>query len=50
MLSEVSFYLDDRPYSEIAERLGCPVGTVRSRLSRARSLLERDLAPLLADV
>jgi RNA polymerase sigma factor (sigma-70 family) len=32
-------------YAEAAEALGIPVGTVRSRLSRARKKLELDLAP-----
>ncbi len=32
-------------YEEAAERLALPVGTVRSRLSRARSALQRELAP-----
>jgi RNA polymerase sigma-70 factor (ECF subfamily) len=31
------------PYQEIATRLGCPLGTVRSRLSRGRTLLKRKL-------
>lgn len=30
-------------YAEVAEMLGIPVGTVRSRLNRARSLLQRAL-------
>jgi RNA polymerase sigma-70 factor (ECF subfamily) len=30
-------------YAEAAESLGLPIGTVRSRLSRARSLLQREL-------
>lgn len=33
------------PYAEAAEIVGCPVGTVRSRVSRARS----DLMEMLAD-
>lgn len=40
----VLYYLEDRPYHEIARALDCPVGTVRSRLSRARALLQLDLA------
>ena len=31
-------------YAEIAEVVGCPVGTVRSRLSRGRQQLQEDLA------
>ena len=38
--------LDDSSYEEIAERLSIPVGTVKSRLSRAR----RHLADRLAEV
>ena len=33
-------------YAEAASRLGCAVGTVRSRLNRARVLLARKLKPL----
>jgi len=31
------------PYQDIATHLGCPLGTVRSRLSRGRTLLKRKL-------
>lgn len=34
-------------YEEIAEVLGLPGGTVRSRINRARSMLKRKLQPLL---
>ncbi len=35
---------DDMSYDEIAKVMGCPVGTVRSRISRARAFLQRELA------
>jgi RNA polymerase sigma-70 factor (ECF subfamily) len=34
-------YLEDRSYEEIAEALGIPEGTVKSRINRARSELRR---------
>jgi len=34
------------PYQDIALVLGCPMGTVRSRLSRGRTLLKRKLLAL----
>jgi RNA polymerase sigma-70 factor (ECF subfamily) len=34
------------PYQDIATYLGCPLGTVRSRLSRGRTLLKRKLEVL----
>jgi RNA polymerase sigma-70 factor (ECF subfamily) len=36
--------LEDSPYQVIAEKLGIPVGTVMSRLWRARQALQRRLA------
>tara|TARA_B100001094_G_scaffold295291_1_gene316519 strand:- start:572 stop:1165 length:594 start_codon:yes stop_codon:yes gene_type:complete len=34
-------------YDEIAEQVQCPVGTVRSRIFRARSFIDQYIAPLL---
>jgi RNA polymerase sigma-70 factor (ECF subfamily) len=36
--------LEDSPYQQIADKLGIPVGTVMSRLWRARKALQRRLA------
>jgi RNA polymerase sigma-70 factor, ECF subfamily len=38
--------LEELSYATAAEILGCPIGTVRSRLSRARALLAERLEPL----
>jgi RNA polymerase sigma-70 factor, ECF subfamily len=40
--------IEGLPYEEIAQVLGVPGGTVRSRINRARSMLKRKLQPLLA--
>jgi RNA polymerase sigma-70 factor (ECF subfamily) len=34
-------------YEEIAEAMACPIGTVRSRIFRAREAIDRRLKPLL---
>lgn len=34
-------------YDEIAEVMDCPIGTVRSRIFRARDAIDRELKPLL---
>jgi RNA polymerase sigma-70 factor (ECF subfamily) len=39
----VLLYVEDLTYRELAEVLGCPVGTVMSRLHRGRKALEREL-------
>ena len=36
-------YLEGQTHDQAAEALGCPVGTIRSRLSRGRELLRRRL-------
>ncbi|WP_367391935.1 sigma-70 family RNA polymerase sigma factor [Lewinella sp. LCG006] len=41
--------LQDFKYEEIAEILGVPIGTVRSRLFRARNLLAKDLQDYAAE-
>lgn len=37
------YFLEDQSYAEISGELGVPVGTVRSRLHRARKLLQKSL-------
>ncbi len=39
--------LDGLSYEEIAEVMACPVGTVRSRIFRAREAVEKQIKPLL---
>ena len=34
-------------YEEIAEAMDCPVGTVRSRIFRAREAIDKTLRPLI---
>jgi len=41
--------IHDMPYEEIAENLGVELGTVRSRLHRARMELKTRLAPHLVE-
>ena len=36
-------YVEGFSYKEIADRLGCPIGTVMSRLHRGRKLLRAEL-------
>lgn len=36
-------------YEEIAERMDCPIGTIRSRIFRAREVIEKRIKPLLSD-
>ncbi|MDO5506680.1 MAG: sigma-70 family RNA polymerase sigma factor, partial [Pseudoxanthomonas suwonensis] len=39
--------VDGLSYEEIATRMGCPIGTVRSRIFRAREAIDNQLRPLL---
>ena len=41
--------VDGLSYEEIAQRMGCPIGTVRSRIFRAREAIDAELGPLLND-
>jgi len=39
--------IEGMSYEEIAEVMDCPIGTVRSRIFRAREAIDRELRPLL---
>jgi len=39
--------LEGLSYEEIAQAMGCPIGTVRSRIFRAREAIDKRLRPLL---
>lgn len=41
--------VDGLSYEEIAQRMDCPIGTVRSRIFRARDAIDAQLKPLLGD-
>jgi RNA polymerase sigma-70 factor (ECF subfamily) len=43
----VLFYLEEKSYEEICLILGIRMGTLKSRLSRARAMLEETLKPLM---
>jgi RNA polymerase sigma-70 factor, ECF subfamily len=40
--------LEGMSYEEIARVMACPIGTVRSRIARARDAIDQQLRPLLA--
>lgn len=39
---------ENMSYEEIAQTMGCPIGTVRSRIFRAREAIDNKLRPLLS--
>ncbi|MEO8748745.1 MAG: RNA polymerase sigma factor RpoE [Rhodanobacter sp.] len=41
--------VDGLSYEEIAQAMDCPIGTVRSRIFRAREAIDEKLRPLLSD-
>ncbi len=41
--------VDGLSYEEIAEAMNCPIGTVRSRIFRAREAIDETLRPLLSE-
>jgi len=41
--------VDGLSYEEIAQAMGSPIGTVRSRISRARAAIDQRIRPLLDD-
>ena len=42
------YEVEDKPYAEIAGMLGIPIGTVRTRIFRAREFIAKRLDPVLA--
>jgi RNA polymerase sigma-70 factor (ECF subfamily) len=40
------FEVEGQNYQQIADTLACPIGTVRSRISRARKTIADSLSPL----
>jgi len=42
--------MDGLSYEEIAQTMDCPVGTVRSRIFRARDAIDKKIKPLLSSV
>lgn len=41
--------VDGMSYEDIAQAMACPIGTVRSRIFRAREAIDEKLRPLLSD-
>ena len=39
--------VDGLSYEEIAQRMDCPIGTVRSRIFRAREAIDQEMRPLM---
>jgi len=42
--------MDGMSYEEIATTMDCPIGTVRSRIFRAREAIDKRLRPLISDI
>lgn len=41
--------IEGKSYEEISQIMGCPIGTVRSRIHRGRALLKKILEPFVTD-
>ncbi|HNQ78555.1 MAG TPA: sigma-70 family RNA polymerase sigma factor [Acidobacteriota bacterium] len=42
--------VDGYSYKEVAGRMGCPIGTIMSRIHRARKLIQRDLGDVSSGI
>lgn len=45
----VFYEVDGLSYEEISEKMNCPIGTVRSRISRARDAVDKVIKPFFED-
>lgn len=46
----ILYQIEGMSYEDIAQTMACPMGTVRSRIARARSLIAAKLAPFVSTV
>jgi len=44
------YFLQDKPYNEVAELLEIPLGTVKGMINRVRTMLQAELKPAYQNV